>query len=110
MGDTLKILAVCDKGVNRSVHIASLLKFRGHDTIPVGVDTASPETLKMLLGWADMVITTSEAQVEAISDLTRIPFASWVWPMEDHTRPYNGLLYRQTLRYIESYSDKLREA
>ena len=104
-GPLLKILCVCDKGVNRSVHIASLLKFRGHDTIPVGVDTASPETLDVLTGWADLVVLTNESQMSDRWFPTRV----WIWPLEDLPRPYNRVLYSQVLRYIDEYRDKLME-
>ena len=102
----MRILCVCDKGVNRAVHIASLLKFRGHDTIPVGTETSSPETLETLYDWADAVIVTnSDHRV-----LFPIGKKMWLWQMDDLPRPYNKHLCKQTLVYIDEYRDRLEGA
>ena len=99
----MRILCVCDKGVNRSVHIASLLKFSGHDTLPVGVDTADKDTLDLLRGWADRVIVTDRRHLEVFPD-------AWLWELRDEPRPFNPLLYRHIRRFMESYSGELHGA
>jgi hypothetical protein len=57
----MKLLCCCDQGINRSVHLASLLK-HSHDTIAIGLATNSPETQKMLCDWADKILITDEIQ------------------------------------------------
>lgn len=80
-----------------------MLKFSGHDTIPVGVETASRETLDLLAGWADVVIAATPKAAQVYPD-------AWVWPMDDEPRAFNPILYRKVRGYIESYSDRLRGA
>ena len=54
----MKILTVCERNNNRSVALASILReerqFR--DVISCGTQTFSPQTLDMLLTWADKVL------------------------------------------------------
>lgn len=100
-GETLKVLCVCDEGNNRSVHIAHLLQYTGHETIPVGARTSSEETRRMLADWCDVAVFTDEAQKEAFP-----PVASRVWPIADvHSRPFNPEQHRLVRRYISE--DKL---
>lgn len=81
-----RVLCVCDQGVSRSVNIAHLLKFLGYDALPVGVDTSSPETLKMLEDWADLIILTDARQMSAFSDKANVR----VWSIADqYPRPFN---------------------
>ena len=51
----MKILCVCSEGNVRSATLARLLKHKGHETLAAGVKRHSPETLKMLIDWADKV-------------------------------------------------------
>lgn len=57
-----KILCVCDIGISRSVHFASRLKYVA-DSLAVGLNTTTPETLDMLCKWADTIIVTSPDQI-----------------------------------------------
>lgn len=101
----MRILCVCDEGCNRSVHIAHLLKFRGHDTIPVGVNTASPDTLAMLERWADLIIITDPEQSKRLDPRND---RMWLWPLEDgYKRPFNPQQHRQILRLIDDHRDRL---
>lgn len=52
----MKILAVCEEGLNRSVAARWLLQYGGHEVIPIGLNRHTPETLQMLYDWADKVI------------------------------------------------------
>ncbi len=52
----MKILTLCSGGNNRSVATSWLLKDHGHDAIPAGLNYNSPETIKILCGWADVII------------------------------------------------------
>jgi len=104
----MRILCVCDKGVNRSVHIASELKWAGHDTVPVGVHTAQPGTLTMLAGWADLIIATDEKQIEAIAEHVRGPLPIWLWEIRDgYSRPYNAVQHKLVRRHIDEHRERL---
>lgn len=59
----MKILCVCDQGNNRSVHFSHLLKYvNNSDTIPIGLSTASSDTLDMLFRWSDLIVLTEKVQ------------------------------------------------
>lgn len=92
---------MCDEGNSRSPTIASLLKYQParHDTLSVGVQTASEATLDMLGEWADLVVCTSPNQRLAFPgvDDDRI----MVWPVPDaFPRPFNPELRRLVLQLI----------
>jgi len=53
----VKILAVCDYGINRSKHIAHLLS--EHETKYMGVRTP-PKNAQEIIDWADIVICATE--------------------------------------------------
>jgi len=52
----MKVVTVCEEGLNRSVAARWLLQYAGHEVIPVGLNRHSAETLQMLYDWADKVI------------------------------------------------------
>lgn len=56
MKNNMKVLCVCHAGYVRSAATAMILKMRGFDAIAVGVNHASPETLKMMGEWADKIL------------------------------------------------------
>lgn len=58
----MKILTICDQWNNRSVTLASQLKYWGNDVISAGLSTNSQETLHMLFEWADKIIITEDTQ------------------------------------------------
>jgi len=54
-----KVLTVCAAGISRSYSLMAYLKFRGvKDTLCAGVLTNTPDTMKMLGDWADVIILT----------------------------------------------------
>lgn len=57
----MNILTLCERGNNRSVIMASILRENGHqrDVISQGVYTATQDTLVMLYDWADKIILTT---------------------------------------------------
>lgn len=63
----MKLLILCDEGNNRSVTLAHLLKYEGHDVITGGLNRNSHETIKLLCDWADIVITTAVDQILPIN-------------------------------------------
>jgi hypothetical protein len=52
----MKLVTVCEEGLNRSVAARWLLQYVGHEVIPVGLNRHSDETLQMLYDWADRVV------------------------------------------------------
>jgi hypothetical protein len=52
----MRLLTVCEEGLNRSVAARWLLQHLGHEVIPVGLNRTTAETLAMLYAWADRVI------------------------------------------------------
>lgn len=52
----MKILCVCNGGCVRSVALAEFLKgTHGHDAIAAGTFWNTPDTLRMLCEWADLI-------------------------------------------------------
>lgn len=92
----MRILCVCDHGSNRSVHVADLLRWRGHETIPVGVQHLGDETLRMLTDWADLVILTGPGQRELLP-----PVEACDWPLPENPRPYNPATLTLVRAHIE---------
>jgi hypothetical protein len=58
----MRVLCLCDEGNNRSVTLASNLKYLGHDVLSAGLRRNSPETLELLFEWAEYIITTDTDQ------------------------------------------------
>lgn len=62
-----KILCVCWGGCSRSVGLSNTLKYgHGHDTLAVGIEGNSPETLKMLCQWAEVIVVMSAHMIDDI--------------------------------------------
>lgn len=85
----MKILCVCDQGVNRSVTLAHQLKYLGHDTLTAGLSTNEPATLLMLFGWADRIITT-DGQVIPPEHHDKV--LCWDVGADRYPRPFNPQL------------------
>lgn len=51
----MKILTVCSQGNKRSVFTRFILNHH-HDVIALGVDVNSPETIRMLSEWSDVIL------------------------------------------------------
>jgi hypothetical protein len=52
----MKVLTVCEHGLNRSVAARWLLQHQGHEAIPVGLECHSADTLDLLYAWADRIL------------------------------------------------------
>lgn len=70
----MKIVTVCEMGLNRSLHAAYIMKFRRkvdgggfNDVVPIGMRTSTPELRKMLFDWADWIIVVDGKYAEQIS-------------------------------------------
>ena len=60
----MKILTVCNGGNCRSVTLASMIKQKGVEAIPIGVRTSSKETIKLLADWADTIVIVADGHVK----------------------------------------------
>ena len=62
-----KILVVCERGNVRSVTCAAILKdYLGlTDVIAVGYRTTTPETMRMLCDWAQLVLVVGQPWIKA---------------------------------------------
>lgn len=97
----MKILTVCDQGINRSVQFAHLLKYLKHDTLPVGLKTTSAETLQMLYQWADVIILTEEKQLMEIPGDYHKKVKVWDVGPDNYPRPFNPELNAIARRFIK---------
>jgi hypothetical protein len=94
----VRILCVCDEGNSRSPTIASLLRYRDHETLSVGAGTSTDETRRMLTEWCDLAIFTNIQQQAAFPDLP--DGRARVWPIADaYPRPFNSDLRKIVLDY-----------
>lgn len=103
----MRVLVVCDYGINRSVTIASMLKFQKHDTIAAGIHHTSRGTLDMLTDWADRVIVVEPHLEQFIKDPAKVR----VWDVgpDKYPRPYNKELYRKVQNLIREHAEDLNE-
>ena len=62
----MKIITICHAGTVRSVAMAYVLKHHGHDALPFSMQWNSPETLKMLGSWADLIIPMTQGFADRI--------------------------------------------
>lgn len=104
----MKILCVCGKGINRSVHIASLLKWHKHDTIAIGLENTTQDTLKMLFDWADAIILTDAMQVYQMPNGYKEKVKLWNVGPDNYPRPYNKHLMAIIGKMIEQNKDWLK--
>lgn len=65
----MRFLCVCEGGIVRSGAMAYQLKRRGHDAIPFSWRWNKPETLALLVRWADRVIVMQEVFVPLLRDM-----------------------------------------
>lgn len=78
MGQTVKVLCLCQKGNSRSVALAFLLKKEYHvDALAMGLRTAGPETQEMLFRWCDWMILTSTRYLALIPEPYRHKLKVW---------------------------------
>lgn len=63
----MKFLCICEGGNVRSRAMAYILHdLKGHEAIPIGCRWASPETMRLLCGWADRIIVMQPHMINAV--------------------------------------------
>jgi hypothetical protein len=82
----VKILTVCEHGLNRSVTAKWMLQYRDHQVIAAGINNLSRATLSMLYDWADRVILLDKS-LEARADVP--PAKLTVWDVGADTYPHH---------------------
>lgn len=100
----MKILVLCDEGVNRSVTIASQLKYWGHDVLSAGMKRNTAETIGILSNWADRIITTEEGQLEGPK------VQLWNIGPDHYPRPFNKELLAIVRDLMEEHKPEYKEA
>ena len=72
----MKILCLCEQGVNRSTTLATILKNRNikdgqavDDILVAGCLANTSETLKMLGGWADKVLVVDQLTADRVKGI-----------------------------------------
>jgi len=56
----MKFCCVCAEGVNRSQHLATVLKMYQHDAVAIGVDRAGEELRALLFKLADKIVVVED--------------------------------------------------
>jgi CheY-like chemotaxis protein len=104
----MRILVVCDQGVNRSVTLAHQLKYLGHDVLSAGLARNSQETLELLFDWAEKIITTEGCQ--SIPEQHAAKTELWDIGPDYYPRPHNKALLRIVRRLIDEHHDEFKSA
>lgn len=99
----MKILVVCDQGVNRSVTLAGQLKYLGHDVLSAGVSTNSVDTQKLLYDWADKVIIVDFQLALPMYQSDKVEL--WNIGPDVYPRPYNKDLLKIVKRLIAEHPE-----
>ena len=83
----MKILCVCRYGSVRSTAMAHVLKNQGNEAIAAGYDTLSPETMRMLMDWADFILIAEDFMIDNLPPVHNKPIVDVgigpdVWGMD----------------------------
>lgn len=62
----MNVLCVCAAGSVRSVCLAGKLKACGHDALAAGFKFNGHDTMRMLCGWADLVVVMQPAYAKEL--------------------------------------------
>jgi hypothetical protein len=95
----MRLLIVCDEGLNRSGTIRGQLQYWGHDCLTIGLNRNSPETIALLAAWADLIILTAQDQTARLT-ATDTPTQLWDVGPDNYPRPYNPKLLHRGCPFI----------
>lgn len=98
----MKILCTCAEGNNRAVTFAHIIKYvPGFETMTVGLEYNSPETLELMFRWADVIVVPDDTLLELIPDhhIGKIKFYD-IGP-DVYPRPHNPELYARIKGLLE---------
>lgn len=103
----MKILILCDHGNNRSVVLASRLKYIGpHDILTAGFETNEDETIVMLERWADLIIVVEEGMDTKVTHPYNFQ-KTQVWNIgpDRYPRPHNKELLAIVTQLIADHPE-----
>lgn len=96
------ILCVCEHGNNRSVTMAWLLKYVSNfETLTAGLAYHTPETLKMLFDWADVITVPEEKLLAMIPEGYRHKVKFYNIGPDIYKRPHNPELLAKARELME---------
>lgn len=93
----MKVLTVCEQGLNRSVTAKWLLQHHGHEVIAAGTANLSPETFDMLCKWAERIILLDRSL--PFNDLDEDKLIVWDVGADHYEHHYNRELVANLRRY-----------
>ncbi|MCR4324161.1 MAG: hypothetical protein NUV69_00530 [Candidatus Curtissbacteria bacterium] len=97
------ILCVCEHGNNRSVTMAWLLKYvEGFETLTAGLKYHSPETLRMLFEWADVITVPEERLLSLIPEEYKSKVKFYDIGPDKYPRPHNKDLLARARALFEA--------
>lgn len=95
------ILCLCAHGNNRSVTMAWLLKYvENFETLTAGVEYHTPETLKMLYEWADVITVPEEKLLAYIPEEYKAKIKFYNIGEDVYPRPFNRALVDKARRLM----------
>jgi predicted protein tyrosine phosphatase len=87
------ILCICAHGNNRSVTMAHALKYvKNFETLTAGVEYHTPETLKMLYEWADVITVPEDILLKYIPEEYKHKIKFYNVGPDIYPRPFNKVL------------------
>ena len=99
----MKVLCTCEWGNNRSVTMAFLLKYvEGFETLTCGLLYHSPETLKMLYEWADVITVPEDTLLEFIPEEYKDKVKFYNIGEDRYPRPFNQELFHKAKQLMEA--------
>jgi len=103
-GEIVKhILCVCDHGNNRSVTMSHILKYVSNfETLTAGLGYHTPETLKMLFDWADVITVPEEKLLLLIPEEYKSKIKFYNIGEDVYPRPFNKQLYSKANALMEA--------
>lgn len=97
------ILCVCEHGNNRSVTMAFLLKYVDNfETLTAGLAYHTPETLKMLFEWADVITVPEDKLLELIPAEYKSKVKFYDIGPDVYPRPFNKILFGKAKKIMEA--------
>ena len=101
--DAKHILCVCEHGNNRSVTMAWLLKYvENFETLTAGLGYHTPETLKMLFEWADIITVPEEKLLVIIPEEYKSKIRFYNIGEDRYPRPFNKELLAKARKLMEA--------
>jgi hypothetical protein len=100
-----RILCVCRGGASRSVGIRNVLAWgHGHDAIAAGFEGNTPETLKMLCDWAEIIVVARNNFIGTIDIDNRFKVRVCELGEDVYFNP-NSDLYEKCGNWVNSQED-----